>query len=200
MHVALATCPRGQENNGVPAAILELERVLAATTPPAPAPAVAVICTAVLARWYDAYFQQNRYRFRQRTTVTQHPDDPPADLSTWSLAQILAKIDGLFQTLLSTHGDTTATRFFARFSELRHDFSRGSQLPPTPHVCAACGSALLGAYAESLGADLCFESDVTTDLGLQALPSRPPRSPQWLSSSRTAPCQPRSAPRCSISW
>ena len=116
----------------MPAAILELERVLAATTPPAPEPAVAVICTAVLARWYDAYFQQNRYRFRQRTTVTQHPDDPPADLSTWSLAQILAKIDGLFQTLLSTHGDTTetATRLFARFSELRHDLSRGSQLPP----------------------------------------------------------------------
>ena len=111
----------------MPAAILELERVLAATTPPAPEPAVAVICTAVLARWYDAYFQQNRYRFRQRTTVTQHPDDPPADLSTWSLAQILAKIDGLFQTLLSTHGDTTetATRLFARFSA-----------PPRHRTCA----------------------------------------------------------------
>ena len=42
-----------QENNGVPAAIAELERVLAATTGPSPDPAVLPICMAVLARYDD---------------------------------------------------------------------------------------------------------------------------------------------------
>ena len=102
----------------MPAAIIELERVLAATPPPPPGlvPMATVLCTAVLARWYDAYFQQNRYRFRQRTAVTQHPDDPPADLSTWSLAQILAKIDGT-ATSTSFWGDSRA--FLALYTARR---------------------------------------------------------------------------------
>ena len=49
---------------------------------------------AILAHWYWQYFQQNRWRFMQRTATAAPPGD---DILTWDLARILAEIDKQFQ-------------------------------------------------------------------------------------------------------
>ena len=55
---------------------------------------------AILAHWFWHYFQQNRWRFMQRTATSQSPSD---DFTTWDLPRILSEIDKQFQTALS-HG------------------------------------------------------------------------------------------------
>ena len=52
---------------------------------------------AILAHWYWHYFQQNRWRFMQRTATSQSPSD---DFTTWDLPRILSEIDKQFQTAL----------------------------------------------------------------------------------------------------
>jgi hypothetical protein len=53
---------------------------------------------AVLAHWYWDYFQQNRWRFGQRT---QTATAPGTDLRSWDLARILAEIDRHFTAALA---------------------------------------------------------------------------------------------------
>ncbi|MBN1419989.1 MAG: carboxypeptidase regulatory-like domain-containing protein, partial [Planctomycetes bacterium] len=48
---------------------------------------------AILAHWYWQYFQQNRWRFMQRTMTAEAPGE---DFTTWDLARILAEIDAQF--------------------------------------------------------------------------------------------------------
>ena len=55
---------------------------------------------AVLSNWYWQYFQQNRWRFAQRTRTTEAPGE---DITTWDLPRILAEIDKQFQKTLSYH-------------------------------------------------------------------------------------------------
>jgi uncharacterized protein YfaS (alpha-2-macroglobulin family) len=52
----------------------------------------------ILAHWYWHYFQQNRWRFMQRTQMAT-PSGP--DLQTWDLARILAEIDRHFVAALA---------------------------------------------------------------------------------------------------
>jgi hypothetical protein len=52
----------------------------------------------ILAHWYWQYFQQNRWRFLQRTETTSAPG---TDLQTWDLARILAEIDRHFTAALA---------------------------------------------------------------------------------------------------
>jgi uncharacterized protein YfaS (alpha-2-macroglobulin family) len=59
------------------------------------------VMEAVLADWYWRYFQQNRYRFLQRTTTAEPSGE---DITTWDLARILAEIDKHF--VLALAGDT----------------------------------------------------------------------------------------------
>ena len=54
---------------------------------------------AVLANWYWHYFQQNRWRFLQRT---QTAEAPSADFTTWDLPRILKVIDSQFQKALAS--------------------------------------------------------------------------------------------------
>ncbi len=54
---------------------------------------------AIVANWYWHYFQQNRWRFLQRTE-TDAP--PPDDFTTWSLPRILAEIDTQFTGTLAS--------------------------------------------------------------------------------------------------
>jgi len=56
------------------------------------------IMEAVLANWYWHYFQQNRWRFQQRT---QTAEPPAADFTTWDLPRILAEIDKHFTAALA---------------------------------------------------------------------------------------------------
>jgi hypothetical protein len=56
------------------------------------------VLDAILANWYWHYYQQNRWRFLQRTQTTEAPGD---DFTTWDLKRILGAIDSQFQKALS---------------------------------------------------------------------------------------------------
>lgn len=56
------------------------------------------VMETLLAHWYWQYFQQNRWRFLQRT---QTAEPAGADLQTWDLARILTEIDRHFTTALA---------------------------------------------------------------------------------------------------
>ena len=56
------------------------------------------VLEAILANWYWHYFQQNRWRFMQRTATAQAPGD---DFETWDLPRILAEIDKQYQKSLN---------------------------------------------------------------------------------------------------
>jgi len=56
------------------------------------------VMETILAHWYWQYFQQNRWRFIQRT---QTAEPPGADFTTWDLPRILAEIDLHFTIALS---------------------------------------------------------------------------------------------------
>ena len=63
------------------------------------------VMEAVLAHWYWQYFQQNRWRFIQRT---QTAEPPGADLTTWDLPRILVEIDGHFTLALAADEELKA--------------------------------------------------------------------------------------------
>jgi hypothetical protein len=69
---------------------------------------------AVLANWYWHYFQQNRWRFLQRTQTDAPPSD---DFTTWDLTRILAEIDKHFQLSL-TDADALKNIAIADYAEL----------------------------------------------------------------------------------
>ena len=53
---------------------------------------------AILANWFWNYFQQNQWRFMNRTQVNAPPGK---DITTWDLTQILSEIDTQFQKALA---------------------------------------------------------------------------------------------------
>ncbi len=53
---------------------------------------------AILANWYWHYFQQNRWRFMQRTATAA---EPGKDFTTWDLPRLFAEIDKHFQASLA---------------------------------------------------------------------------------------------------
>jgi len=57
------------------------------------------VLEAILANWYWHYFQQNRWRFMQRTQTAAPPGE---DFTTWDLPRILAAIDKQFQKVLAS--------------------------------------------------------------------------------------------------
>jgi hypothetical protein len=58
------------------------------------------VLETILAHWYWHYFQNNRWRFMQRTTTAQAPGP---DFTTWDLARIFREIDFHFQNALTAH-------------------------------------------------------------------------------------------------
>src|SRR5713101_316458 len=52
----------------------------------------------ILANWYWHYFQNNRWRFMQRTATAQAPGK---DFTTWDLTRLFAEIDRQFQAALA---------------------------------------------------------------------------------------------------
>jgi uncharacterized protein YfaS (alpha-2-macroglobulin family) len=64
------------------------------------------VMTAILGHWYWHYFQQNRWRFLQRTTTGVSPGD---DIQTWDLPRIFAEIDKTFEKALIAEQDLKAT-------------------------------------------------------------------------------------------
>ena len=72
----------------------------------APAPMVPVMNT-LLAHWYWQYFQQNRWRFMQRTATAQQPGK---DFTTWDLPRLFAEIDKQFQKALANPASLKASK------------------------------------------------------------------------------------------
>ncbi len=56
------------------------------------------VMEAILANWYWSYFQQNQWRFMQRTQTAAPPSD---GFTTWDLSRILDEIDKRFQKALA---------------------------------------------------------------------------------------------------
>jgi Bacterial Alpha-2-macroglobulin MG10 domain/Alpha-2-macroglobulin family/MG2 domain len=73
--------------------ITRLQAVLA-TAPREMAP----LLDTVLAHWYWQYFQQNRWRFLQRTATAAPPGN---DFTTWDLPRLFGAIDAQFQKALA---------------------------------------------------------------------------------------------------
>src|ERR1043165_3304020 len=63
----------------------------------APAEMVPILDT-ILANWYWHYFQNNRWRFMQRTATAQAPGK---DFTTWDLPRLFAEIDRQFSRALA---------------------------------------------------------------------------------------------------
>ncbi len=72
------------------------------------------VLEVVLANWYWDYFQQNRWRFMQRTQTGQ---EPGPDILTWDLARILAEIDRHFSAALE-HKEQLQSTKVEQFDEL----------------------------------------------------------------------------------
>ncbi len=64
------------------------------------------VMNAVLAHWYWHYFQQNRWRFTQRTATGESPG---TDIQTWDLPRIFAEIDKTFDKALANEKELKAT-------------------------------------------------------------------------------------------
>ncbi|MFZ4398240.1 MAG: RNA polymerase sigma factor, partial [Kiritimatiellia bacterium] len=64
------------------------------------------VMEAILADWYWHYFQQNRWRFQQRT---QTAAPPGKDFTTWDLPRLLTEIDKHFTTALANEKVLKAT-------------------------------------------------------------------------------------------
>lgn len=61
-------------------------------------PEMRPVMEAILADWYWQYFQQNRWRFTQRTATAAEPGD---DFTTWDLPRLYAEIDRHFTAALA---------------------------------------------------------------------------------------------------
>jgi RNA polymerase sigma factor (sigma-70 family) len=72
------------------------------------------VMEAILANWYWHYFQQNRWRFQQRTATAAPPGK---DFTTWDLPRILAEIDKHFTAALAGEKVLKATPI-EQFSDL----------------------------------------------------------------------------------
>src|SRR5205814_7079116 len=60
----------------------------------------------ILANWYWHYFQNNRWRFMQRTATAEAPGK---DFTTWDLPRLFAVIDRQFSKALSASGQLKKT-------------------------------------------------------------------------------------------
>jgi uncharacterized protein YfaS (alpha-2-macroglobulin family) len=75
------------------------ERVVRLEAEIARAPAeMKPVLQTLLAHWYWSYYQQNRWRFMQRT---QTAEAPGKDFTTWDLPRLFAEIDKHFQEALA---------------------------------------------------------------------------------------------------
>jgi uncharacterized protein YfaS (alpha-2-macroglobulin family) len=64
------------------------------------------VLQTLLAHWYWEYYQQNRWRFLQRTATSQAPGN---DFTTWDLPRLFAEIERQFQNALAAENVLKAT-------------------------------------------------------------------------------------------
>jgi uncharacterized protein YfaS (alpha-2-macroglobulin family) len=85
------------------------------------------VMNAVQAHWYWHYFQQNRWRFMQRTQTGESPGD---DIQSWDLARIFAEIDKTFEKALLNEKELKATPI-AKYEVLLEKGSIPDKFRPT---------------------------------------------------------------------
>lgn len=85
------------------------------------------VMEAVLANWFWHYFQQNRWRFMQRTETAAAPSE---DFTTWDLPRILNEIDQQFTKVLAS-SDLLKTIPIADYDELLEKGSAPDSYRPT---------------------------------------------------------------------
>ena len=106
------------------------------------------VLDAILANWYWHYFQQNRWRFLQRTATAQSPGD---DFTTWDLPRILAEIDKQFSKALAGETLLKATPVSA-YDELLQKGSVPDSYRPTMFDFLAHNALEFYAAGEQAGA------------------------------------------------
>lgn len=72
------------------------------------------VMKTILANWFYTYYQQNRWRFAQRSQTGQPPSE---DFETWDLPRLLGQIDTLFTAALES-AEQLKTIPIAQYDEL----------------------------------------------------------------------------------
>ena len=90
-------------------------------------PEMTPLMEALLANWYWHYFQQNRWRFLQRT---QTAEAPGKDFTTWDLPRLFAEIDKQFSRALAADKQLKATPI-AAFDDLLEKGNAPDSYRPT---------------------------------------------------------------------
>ena len=88
----------------------------------------------LLAEWYWQYFQQNRWRFMQRTATAAQPGK---DFTTWDLPRLFAEIDKQFQKALAAEKLLKATPISA-WDDLLQKGTMPDSYRPTLYDFIAC--------------------------------------------------------------
>ena len=124
------------------------------------------VMEAIVANWYWHYFQQNRWRFMQRSETAAPPSD---DFTTWDLARILSEIDKQFQQALASAQALQKTPI-ADYSDLLQKGNAPDGYRPTLYDFLAHNALQFYASAEQAGAraedafDLRADSPIFADL------------------------------------
>ncbi len=99
--VAAAACIRrlnteaGLKRDGAAWKIEELEKIIRAGT----YRGIDDLLEMVLARWYIAYYEANKYRLDRRTPASS-PEEEGKDVRTWSKRRLLARITKIYDSLV----------------------------------------------------------------------------------------------------
>lgn len=106
------------------------------------------VMNAVLAHWYWQYFQQNRWRFVQRTQTGEAPGD---DIQTWDLARIFTEIDKTFEKALANEKELKAIPI-AQYDVLLEKGTIPDKYRPTLYDFLAFDALSFYSSAEQAGA------------------------------------------------
>jgi uncharacterized protein YfaS (alpha-2-macroglobulin family) len=113
----------------------------------AAAPEMKPVMEALLANWYWHYFQQNRWRFMQRTQTSQAPSD---DIQTWDLKRIFAEIQTHFDGALDAKSLKTTP--IQDFDELLEKGNVPDKFRPTMYDFVAQDAISFYSAGEQAGA------------------------------------------------
>jgi uncharacterized protein YfaS (alpha-2-macroglobulin family)/tetratricopeptide (TPR) repeat protein len=117
---------------------------------------------AILADWYWRYFQQNRWRFNQRTQTAMPSGE---DIQTWDLAHILTEIDRHFTAALADEAVLKATPV-SDYSDLLKEGTAPDRYQPTMFDFISYQALLFyqaGEHAATTAEDE-FEIDATSQI------------------------------------
>ena len=103
---------------------------------------------AILANWYWHYFQQNRWRFIQRTRTGAAPSE---DFETWDLARIFTEIDKQFTKALS-HRAVLKKTPVADYNELLNKGTAPDSFRPTMYDFLSYNALAFYTTGEQAGA------------------------------------------------